>query len=56
MYNGDCDLLIYNYIIRRHISNLTSEIRFPKFCLSFQSAKNVSLEMYCGGVELGVLC
>ena len=26
-----CDLLIYNYITWRHISILTSEIRFPKF-------------------------
>ena len=30
-------------IIWCHISNLTSEIRFPKFCLSFQSAENVSV-------------
>ena len=44
MNNGDCDLLIYNYIIWRHISNLASEIKFPKFCLSFQSAENVSLD------------
>ena len=42
--NGDCDLLIYDYIISRHISNLTSEIRCPKFGLSFQSTKNVSLD------------
>ena len=44
MHNGDCGLLIYNYIIWHHISNLTSEIRFPKFCLSFQSAKNRLLD------------
>ena len=43
LYNGHCDL-IYNYIIWRHISNLMAGIRFPKFCLSFQPAENVSLD------------
>ena len=34
-------LPIYDYIIWRHISNLTLEIRFHKMCLSSQSAEKV---------------
>ena len=43
LLHGDCGLLIYNYAIWRHIPILTLEIRFPKFCWSFQSAQNVLL-------------
>ena len=43
-YNGDCDLLIYNCIIWDHILILKSEVTFPKFYLSFQSAEKVSLD------------
>ena len=41
MGNGDCDRPIYDYIIWRHISNLTLEIRFHKISLSSQSAEKV---------------
>ena len=57
LYNGDCDLLIYNYVIWCHISNLTSEIRFPKFFYHSNLLKMCYwTEMYCEGAELWVSC
>ena len=51
MYNGDYDLLIYSYIHRRHISILTSKIKFPNLL-----RKCCWTETYFEGAELGVVC